>query len=111
MMTDDELGVAKKMNKERFYFNGIFYDTNDEFVKALKQFSNSAISPVSAERILNEMCKDILLNVLNILNMTNMENKICNSQLQEICATFSTEFIISVRSIGEKKKDEQTGDV
>lgn len=84
---------------KRFYFDGIFYDCEEDFSKAASQFAGSEISPESAERILKHMCNTI---TFNILNFSNNKKMLSNSELQHLCACLEIEFIQRYRKMMEE---------
>lgn len=79
--------------ENRFYYDGIFYDNEEEFIKAAKRFSESKITAESSERILHHMCKEIIKNIF----YCKMEIPITNSELKDICDEFVVEFINKYR--------------
>lgn len=64
--------------KDRFYFDGIFYEDYEEFLKATSRFANSEISPESFKRIMDEFGRSIALNIFL------KEHEITNGDLKEI---------------------------
>ena len=92
------------MKEQRFYFNGLFYDNEEQFRAATSHWANSEISPVSAERILEHMCKDISLNLSNPFGD---EKLIANAELSEMCLRLTAELIAEFREKLQKmRKDD-----
>lgn len=58
----------------RFYHNGLFYDDEGCFFKAVEHYAKSQISPVSAQRILEDMVRHIVINIFAIVNDKHLSN-------------------------------------
>lgn len=86
-------------DKERFYYDGLFYEDQESFYKAVSQHENSRISPTSSERLLSQMAQEIELNLFNTCGDVD---KISNAQLRELCADFSIKFIVEFRKLVDK---------
>lgn len=87
--------------KQRFYYNGLFYKDEKSFIEAVSHYANSEISPVSAERILNASVEHILMNIF-----VKDENgpHLSNADFAGLCETFWTDF---VQKYAEKRQEQQ----
>lgn len=87
---------------ERFYYDGVFYNSHEECNLAAYRFNTSEISPLSTERILSEMTRCISVNIL----MEFLRKNIDNGQLRGICHDVLLKFIElhqkALESDGEK---------
>ncbi len=88
------------MEKERFYFEGVFYDSQEEFYKAVNNFINSQISTLSANRILQEMIENISINLS--INC-NDEKFLTNHEFSDLCYNFMGRMVREYRELVGKK--------
>lgn len=77
-------------DKERFYYDGIYYNYLAEVHQAAMQNANSKVSPITAKRILYDMVDAI---VLNMFNPHPEEKMISNSELRKLSEECLIEFI------------------
>lgn len=82
--------------KERFYYDGLFYEDEESFLKAVSHHENSNISAISAARFLLQMTEEIGLNLFTTCGDVD---KISNSQFRDLCAHFSIKFIVELRKL------------
>jgi arsenate reductase-like glutaredoxin family protein len=75
----------------KFYYEGVFYDNMDDFAKAIEQYTNSKISNVTVNRILEEMIVNIEINI--------DESPITNGEFRKLCSDFSLKFIEAFRNM------------
>ena len=87
------------MKDNRFYYDGIFYENEEQFYRAVKNFSESDISRESVERILAHMCKEISENLF----MMKTDRQISNDQLKNICSYILIRFVNQYRLALESK--------
>lgn len=60
--------------KDQFYFQGKFFDNQDDFWKYVKEWQTCDLDRISAERILDLLKRDIIMNIgLRELKITNSE--------------------------------------
>jgi glutamine cyclotransferase len=87
--------------KDRFYYQGIFYEDEKEFYKAVCQYGNSKVSPVSLEHALIEFNKRASFNVFNVFSE---ECRIKNFEMKEILEDMLDFFVVKYRQKNEEKK-------
>lgn len=91
-----------KTKKEyEFYYDGIFYETKEDFIRAVQAFTNSPACFDSSERILRKMCNDIKSNLL----LASNKSMITNEHLMDICAEVIPYIINKIRRKEEEWKD------
>lgn len=81
--------------KGRYYFEGVFYDGEDEFLRAAAHYENSMISSVSVERTLLEMCQYIRLN------LTLKGTKMTNHDLGAVCDKTIDYFLMQFKAVND----------
>ncbi|HXN74959.1 MAG TPA: hypothetical protein VN855_00520 [Candidatus Acidoferrum sp.] len=85
--------------KYKFYYDGVFYENQEELLRAASRWCSSPISPVSFERMSEIIIKDIAANIFISPSRTNL----CNGELEEILSRKFLEIIEEVREKQEKK--------
>lgn len=90
----------------RFFFEGVFYDSEVEFYAAASRYSNSELSKISAERILRGVCTDICANLCNPLGGATF---LTNGEFQGLCSEMFYDFIKKYREILIEKENAKEG--
>jgi hypothetical protein len=83
-----------KLAKEKFFYNGVFYDNQEEFFKAIKAYEQSLLSGHSLSSMMKSLENDLSINLFSIKN-----TKIKNFEFQEI---LSATLIFIMEKVHEK---------
>jgi hypothetical protein len=110
MYLEERTKRKNQMDKEqRFYHEGVFYESQEEFFKAANQWANSPISPISLERMWHQMGKTFSMNIFCVLPYLH-KDLIVNAHFSEILEN-ALDFIMDkvnekVKQIHEKEGQE-----
>lgn len=86
------------MDKEqRFYFEGVFYKDQESFFKAQETYANSALSPVSFERMWKQLGETVDLNFFNLHRYEKITNADAKGVLECILYETLNEFKEKIR--------------
>lgn len=72
------------MDKENFYFNGLYYDTEDDLLLAASHHEKSKITPVSLQRIIDDFFRKNV--ILNLFTLSGQDYNISNGEMAAILA-------------------------
>jgi len=78
--------------KDRFYFEGVFYDDEKKFFDASEAFATSPISPISFERMWKLLGQDVALNIFNLYKCEEVSNSDMKRILEETLIFFLENF-------------------
>lgn len=93
---------AVKAKKNNFYYEGVFYQTEEEFHDAVMKYNSSEVSPISAERIFADMCKGMMLN---LFNPPEFNDFLTNADLKFIVDECIINFVSRLRQVSNENRD------
>lgn len=87
------------MSESLGYYRGVYYDTCESLLKAMRDFGNSKITEVSAREILHKLCEDVFFNA------RICEVQMTNEKFEEIASDHINRLIYSMLKDKEKTNE------